>query len=237
MFPVGCLYKNVVKKLATEVGLASIAQKKESMGICFVGKRNFKEFMSEYIAPKPGTFIDFDTGKVLGKHNGIHHYTVGQGIKLGGMKMKMYVLEKMADNETILVAGGTNNPAFYSQTVYTESPHWIDKSPFESTNLNKVKNLKYCFQHIDPLVNCSIAQSHNGLLVELEKPLRAITPGQYAVFYRDNECLGSAKIQTALRSVKCNDSIKTNSLDDKNGNKSNRDEREQKVKHTREHIS
>lgn len=194
MFPIGSLLKSNVKRLAAEAGLNAIAMKKESMGICFVGKRPFKEFISEYIAPKRGTFVDIDTGKVIGEHNGFHNFTIGQGILKVGQREKLYVLRKMPDGETILIAGGFDNPAFFSDMLFTKTPYWIDGSPFDEQS--KVVDLKFCFQHRNPLVPCSVTESLDGrgLLVKLQESLRAIAPGQYAVFYRNDECLGSAQI-------------------------------------------
>lgn len=197
MFPLGDLLKSDVKRMAAEAGLAAIAQKKESMGICFVGKRPFKEFIAEYIAPKRGTFVDIETGKVIGEHDGFHNFTIGQSILKKGQRRKLYVLRKMSDGETILVAGGLKNPAFYSDMLFTKKPHWIDHSPFDGRAKSvNVVDLKFCFQHIKPLEPCNVTVSNadNGLLVHLKRPLRALAPGQYAVFYRNEECLGSAQI-------------------------------------------
>lgn len=191
MFPIGNLMKYEVKQIATEIGLNEIAQKKESMGICFIGKRNFKEFISEYIDPAPGTFIDYETGKTIGKHDGFHFFTIGQKILMPGNRQKMYILKKMSDMKTILVAGGHNNEVFYSDLLFVGEPHWIRQSPF---NKSSMLDLKFCFQHVDPLEECRVAQINDGMVVQLKKPLRAITPGQYAVFYLNDECLGSAKI-------------------------------------------
>lgn len=191
MFPIGNLWKCEVKKIATEIGLNEIAQKKESMGICFIGKRNFKQFISEYIDPKPGIFVDFETGQIIGKHDGFHLFTVGQRILMPGNRHKMYILKKMSDMKTMLVAGGHDNEVFYSDLLFVGEPNWIRKSPFRES---EILDLRFCFQHVDPLEECRVAQIDGGMIVQLKKPLRAITPGQYAVFYLDDECLGSAKI-------------------------------------------
>lgn len=193
MFPVGNLLKGDVKRIASEIGLNEIAQKRESMGICFVGKRNLKEFMSEYISPDPGEFVDFETGRVIGRHEGIHTFTLGQKILMGGCRMKLYVLRIIPDTKTILVAGG-HNEALYSDLVFVDEPHWIGRSPFEAAS---VAELKFCFQHIDPLEDCRVVRTNGGLLAFLRKPLRAITPGQFAVFYSGDECLGGARITSA----------------------------------------
>lgn len=196
MFPLGKMYKRDVKKLAVEAGLSRVANKKESYGMCFIGKRNFKEFISEYIGDNAGDFIDIETGKILGHHNGIHNFTLGQNIKIAGCRKKMFISRKMSDKRTMLVVPGSDHPALYADLVFTDTPHWIDSSPFESKDGQKQSVLmaKFCFQHVDPLVPCTIYCSKNGLIVRLEQPLRALTPGQYATFYKDDECLGSARI-------------------------------------------
>lgn len=103
MFPLGDYIKKDVKEIAASAGLHSIAQKKESMGICFIGSRHFQEFISEYIEDKPGDFIDLDTGLVVGKHNGFHHWTVGQGCRISGMDHAYFVLRKQLKNNVIYV--------------------------------------------------------------------------------------------------------------------------------------
>lgn len=198
------MHKRDVKQLAEQVGLSKIAKKKESVGICFVGKRNFKDFIADYIPPKPGHFVHMETGSVLGEHDGIHQYTLGQRVLLPGMPLKMYVHSKLDDQATILVAGGFFNPAFFSNTLYTAKPHWIDESPCEE---NTTVNLEFCFQHIDPLIQCKVTRVNDGLCVQLEKPLRALTPGQFACFYRGDECLGSAKIVKVGTTRQSNDRI------------------------------
>lgn len=198
MFPLGNLLKKDVKRLAMESGLEKIANKKESYGICFIGKRNFKEFISEYIGNNSGDFIDIESGKILGQHDGIHNYTLGQNIKLLGCKEKMFVYRKMSDKRTLLVAPGRRHSSFYSDLVFTDNPYWINSSPF-STDTGRTLHVvtsKFCFQHIDPLVPCTIYCSKNGLIIKLNESLRALTPGQYATFYKNDECLGSARIIT-----------------------------------------
>ncbi|KAJ6635341.1 Mitochondrial tRNA-specific 2-thiouridylase 1 [Pseudolycoriella hygida] len=191
MFPLGELLKKEVKEIAKGGGMDRISRKKESTGICFIGKRNFHEFIKEYIEDKPGIFIDFDTGKILGSHNGIHYWTIGQRCNIGGMKKPMFVLARNIIDNSITVVGGTDHPALYTTTVYTSTPYWIAENPLDKGILN----CRFRFQHTKELVNCVVAKTaSNGLHIKLEKALRAITPGQYAVFYKDGECLGSARI-------------------------------------------
>lgn len=194
MFPLGAMLKSEVKKLATEIGLESFARKKESMGICFVGKRSFQDFIAEYIETKPGDFVDFDTGRVVGSHRGIHHWTVGQKAKIGGCLQPYFIFRKNADSNVIYVVSGTDHPLLWTDMVYAENPIWINK-PRDLRD--GVLRCQFRFQHTKPLVNCSVIETDScggKLFVRLDEPLRAITPGQYAVLYRNEECCGSARI-------------------------------------------
>ncbi|XP_039311128.1 mitochondrial tRNA-specific 2-thiouridylase 1 isoform X1 [Solenopsis invicta] len=103
MFPLGTHLKNHVKMMATEAGLCQIARKKESMGICFVGKREFQHFISEYIADKPGDYIDLDSGLLIGKHDGIHKRTIGQRCNISGCLKPYYVFSKDQESNTVIV--------------------------------------------------------------------------------------------------------------------------------------
>lgn len=192
MFPLGNLLKCDVKQLAAKAGLIQIAKKRESVGICFVGKRNLYDFISEYVDRNPGELIDFASGRVWGQHDGIHYWTVGQRARIAGSAKKMYILRKQKDRRTILLCAGGDHPGLFTNILYTEPPHWIDKNPFEAANILRCK---FRFQHMDELIGCTVCQSiGEDLFVKLDLPLRALTPGQYAVFYQDNECLGGARI-------------------------------------------
>ncbi|EAT40320.1 AAEL007934-PA [Aedes aegypti] len=194
MFPIGAMTKAQVKQYAAEVGLEAFARKKESMGICFVGKRSFQDFIAEYIDTKPGDFVDFDTGKVVGTHKGLHHWTVGQKAKIGGCLQPYFVFQKDVNRNVIFVVSGTDHPLLVTDMVYVENPVWINKP---DRLADGVFRCQFRFQHTKPLVHCSLIESSedgNRMFVKLDEPLRAITPGQYAVFYKDEECFGSARI-------------------------------------------
>lgn len=194
MFPLAGMVKRDVKKLASEIGLDFLAQKKESTGICFIGKRHFPDFISEYVSDNFGDFVDTDNGEVVGRHRGLHHWTVGQGCRLGGHPMPYFVAEKEVKTNRIYVASGTNHPALYSTELMTDCPHWIAGQ----ADIQDVEEFQadFRFQHTKPLVPCRVAArgSDGGLCIRLERPLRAVTPGQYAVLYVNDECLGSARI-------------------------------------------
>lgn len=194
MFPLGHYLKSHVKAMAIEVGLHQIVRKKESMGICFVGKREFQDFISEYIKDKPGDYIDLDSGLSIGKHNGIHKWTIGQGCKISGRLKPYYVFSKDQESNTITVVGGTTHPALYSDFLITRKIHWISEEPRE-LRLNGVLSCNFRFQHRKPLIACRVYKpSGDRLFIHLDVPLRALTKGQYAVLYSGEECLGSSMI-------------------------------------------
>lgn len=194
MFPLADSLKKDVKALATDIGLDFLVRKKESTGICFIGNRHFPDFISEYVSDKTGQFVDIDTDQVVGSHRGIHHWTVGQGCRLGGHLKPYFVADKDVSTNTIYVASGTDHPALWSSELFTDTPHWIDEDQ-ELLSCNAFR-AEFRFQHTKPLVPCSVVRDRTdgGLAITLDQPLRAITPGQYAVLYNNNECLGSARI-------------------------------------------
>uniref|UniRef100_A0A336KEP6 tRNA-5-taurinomethyluridine 2-sulfurtransferase n=1 Tax=Culicoides sonorensis TaxID=179676 RepID=A0A336KEP6_CULSO len=195
MFPVGELNKIEVKEIAARLGWDRILEKRESVGVCFIGRRNFQEFISDYIDDAPGDFIDFDTGQKVGTHRGIHTWTIGQRCHIGGYKKPYFVHSKDKSTKRIYVVSGTDHAGLFSDTILTQEPAWINVPEFK----RNIFECKFRFQHTKPLTGCLIYRLPNEkLLVQLKKPLRAITPGQYAVFYTDDECLGSARIQKPI---------------------------------------
>ena len=140
MFPLGHMTKDVVKKVAISIGLEKIADKKESMGICFVGKRKsgFQEFLKEYTQEKPGAIIDMETYKEVGEHQGCHLWTLGQGLKIPGKKYKSYVCQKDVEKNLIYVCYGEQHPALFCENFFTDDPYWIDqRAPDALSNRSK----------------------------------------------------------------------------------------------------
>lgn len=194
VFPLGDLHKDVVKKIATSIGLEKIAKKKESMGICFIGSRNFHKFIEQYIEQKPGKFIDLETGDVVGSHKGTHYWTLGQRTLLSGLDKAYYVSSLDISTQNIYVVKGTDHPALFFQTVFTEPPYWIHKPPRELLQ-DQMCDVGFRYQHVHPIVNCTLTLSGgNCLTVSLTQPMRSLAAGQFAVFYKDDECLGSGRI-------------------------------------------
>ncbi|MCC6127923.1 MAG: tRNA 2-thiouridine(34) synthase MnmA [Chlamydiae bacterium] len=190
LFPIGDLTKKQVRALAREHGLAT-CEKKDSTGICFIGKRDFKSFLSKFVASEPGNFETL-SGKVVGRHDGLAFYTLGQrkGMGLGGEGDAWYVIGKDMKRNVVLVERGADHPALYAKELIAHSPCWI-KNPIPSIPYSCHAKIRYRQQ----TQACTILSlEKEKLYVQFDAPQRAITPGQSIVFYDGDECLGGAVI-------------------------------------------
>ena len=212
MFPVGDLPKSVVKQIAAQSGFPEVAEKKESMGICFVGKKNapgkrgFQEFISEYLEDNPGNIVDIDTGNIVGQHRGLHQWTIGQKSRTNIDANKYVVVSKNVDTNELVVAGDSKHPALYCEFFLTSAPHWIARGPPQlKSATNRYLEAEFRFQNMAPLTQCvlmhGMATTSNwesidqgSLRVATAEPMRAVTPGQFCALYLGDECLGSARI-------------------------------------------
>lgn len=198
LFPVGDLHKEKVRAIAEEAGLPT-AKNKESMGICFIGKRRFEDFLGEYIPKNPGPFVDIDTNEVLGQHEGTSFFTVGQNARLAGLTSKYFVVKKDLISNTIYVCRGSEHPALYSKHIQLEYMHWIQgeepKHLFEGGVLQSQCKIRYR-QSEKP---CKLYKDEGGAWnVEFEEPQKAATPGQYTGIYIGEECMGGGPIMNAM---------------------------------------
>ena len=194
LFPLGELTKTQVRHLAEKAGLHN-HQKKDSTGICFIGERRFKDFLENYIPAQPGPILD-EHGKTIGQHHGLMYHTIGQrqGLGIGGLDgaadAPWYVAEKKMHSNTLIAVQGNQHPALLKSVLQTEAPHWINSAP----TLPLACSAKTRYRQPDQA--CSVATNPSGgLTVEFAAPQRAITPGQYVVFYDGQHCLGGAVIQ------------------------------------------
>jgi len=190
LFPIGHLPKKEVRALASKHSLAT-AEKKDSTGICFIGKRDFKEFISRYIPYQKGLFLTLD-GKKVGEHEGMAYYTIGQrkGLGIGGPGDAWFVVDKDPDRNIVYLAQGEAHPSLYSSTLTATDISWIDEAP--SFPLSCRAKIRYR----QPEQECVVEEREEGLLhVRFKNPQRAITPRQSIVFYQDERCLGGAMIQ------------------------------------------
>ncbi|CAF1466786.1 unnamed protein product [Adineta ricciae] len=197
-FPIGGMMKSDVKRLANEMNLQRISQKAESMGLCFIGKRKFSRFISQYIPDKIGMIKSIETNETIGEHNGLHRYTIGQRItpinKRISSSKPWYIAKKDPRENVIYAAPGTNHPALFTKSFQTELPHWIHNIP-SVLKQTGVYQCDFRFQHKHRPLPVVISLADNCTLhVSLPIPIRSICPGQYAVFYDGNEVQGAARI-------------------------------------------
>jgi tRNA-specific 2-thiouridylase len=187
LFPLGDLTKPQVRELAKRAGLVT-ADKKESMGICFVGKVGIKEFLSQYVEQTPGNIIN-QTGEVVGEHDGAIFYTLGQrqGLNVGG-GLPYYVAGKDMKKNEVYVTTDLQDSRLWTNEIRLASVHWINPT----TNYQPpTTNLMVRTRHRAKLIPVKeLKKEGEGWIAKLSEDVRALTPGQSAVFYSDDECLG-----------------------------------------------
>ncbi len=195
-FPIGHLDKGEVRRLAREIGLP-VHDKKDSTGICFIGERDFKAFLSEYLPAQPGE-IRSDRGETIGQHDGLMYYTLGQrqGLGIGGRAdssgQPWYVLHKDLDRNILYVGQGHDHPLLFCDHLHGAQASWVAGSPpagrFDCT-------AKVRYRQRDQA--CSVEVRDGLVEVRFASPQRAVTPGQSVVFYQDDVCLGGAVIESS----------------------------------------
>ncbi len=196
LFPIGSYLKSEVREIAKKANLP-VFDKKDSTGICFIGKRNFKDFIQKYIPAKVGEIIDSE-GNVLGTHEGAIYYTIGQrkGLGIGGPGDAYFVVGKDIEKNHLIVAQGTEHPALFSDRLTATEASWVHEAPLKTPYHCRCK-IRYR-QEDRP---CVIENIENDLLtVSFPDKQRAVTPRQSIVFYDQNRCLGGAMILKTLSS-------------------------------------
>lgn len=195
MFPLAGLTKDFVKKIAAEAGFNHVLKKRESMGICFIGERNFESFILEYLEPKPGQFVSIEDGSIMGHHKGWFTLTLGQRARIGGQRDPWFVVDKDIGTGDVFVAPTTNHPALFRDTLRTDRFHWITMDPPRELAKTQMMECHFRFIHQMPLTPCTVTLNMDGSVwISLSEPVRALTPGQFAVLYKGDECLGSGKM-------------------------------------------
>lgn len=201
LFPLAEIDKPEVRRIAAELEL-STATKKDSTGICFIGERNFKNFLKNYLPAMPGDIVDLEGNKV-GKHDGLMYYTLGQrrGLNIGGRKggngERWFVVKKDLDKNLLIVSQGEEDELF-SNGLYASEMNWIpclpDKKEFECF-------AKFRYRQPDQAVKVTVLDDKH-IKVDFAEPQRAITPGQYAVLYdADGLCLGGGVIDSSFKNL------------------------------------
>ena len=192
LFPIGELTKPMVRKIAVELDLVT-ARKKDSTGICFIGERNFRNFLKNYLPNMPGDIVDIETKEVLGKHIGLMYYTLGQrrGLNLGGNELKHYVCEKDLKNNILYVANGDENKYLFTTSALIENFNFLtDDRPSKC-------NCKFRYRQKDVSVNVEYLKD-NMIKVSYTN-VKAVTPGQFCVLYDNDVCLGGGIIKETFK--------------------------------------
>mgnify|MGYP001594061139 CR=1 FL=1 len=193
LFPLGGISKTEVRAIANKHNLIT-ADKKDSTGICFIGERNFSEFLQTYLPKQQGDIVD-ENGQFIKHHQGLAFYTIGQrkGLEIGGgfsnSPEPWFVADKRVESNEILVVQG-DHQLLYHNTLNTSNLHWIGSQP--NLPLNCQAKIRYRQASQD----CTIIKQNDCVKVIFKNPQRAITPGQSIVFYNDDICLGGAIIET-----------------------------------------
>ncbi|WP_027853701.1 tRNA 2-thiouridine(34) synthase MnmA [Marinobacterium litorale] len=198
LFPVGELEKPAVRALAEEHDLIT-HNKKDSTGICFIGERRFSDFLKQYLPAQPGT-IETPDGDVIGEHQGLMYYTIGQrqGLGIGGLanypEEPWFVADKDLERNVLIAVQGTDHPLLFSDSLTCSEIFWISG---EQPKLPLRCKAKVRYRQADQ--SCTLVPDHNGYRVEFDQPQRAVTPGQSVVFYQDDVCLGGGVIEARAR--------------------------------------
>ena len=199
LFPVGDIEKPIVRAIAEDLGLIT-AKKKDSTGICFIGERKFKDFLARYLPAQPGNIRTVE-GDIIGRHDGLMYHTLGQrkGLGIGGVKgaseEAWYVVEKDLVNNELIVAQGHDHSALLSIGLIAQQLHWVDRQPIREPLRCTVKTR---YRQTD--VPCIIEPiDDESIKVIFDEPQIAVTPGQSAVFYLNEVCLGGGIIEQQLK--------------------------------------
>ena len=200
LFPLGDLHKTEIRKIAAELKLPN-AQKKDSTGICFIGERPFREFLNRYLSFQPGP-MQTPEGQIVGEHVGLSFYTLGQrkGIGIGGMKSHKnsdgnsdawYVARKDVANNILYVVQGHEHPWLLSASLVADQASWVAGKP----PVNGALTAKTRYRQAD--VDCAYLDTGGGIALHFEQAQWAVTPGQSAVLYDGDVCLGGGIIHSA----------------------------------------
>lgn len=195
LFPLGTYLKSEVREIAKKLNFPNHA-KKDSTGICFIGERKFTSFLKDFLLAKPGAIVTTD-GKCIGEHQGIIFYTIGQrqGLGIGGVKgsadMPWFVVDKNIKHNQLIVAQGEEHPKLYSQGLISAPGSWLVDIKPEQYPLSCQSKIRYR-QHSQACLLSSMQENEH--YIQFSNPQRAVTAGQYIVFYENHRCLGGAKI-------------------------------------------
>ena len=194
MFPLGDLPKAEVRRLASEAKLPN-ASRKDSQGICFLGKINYHDFLERQLGTRPGPVVEIETGKKIGEHKGYWFYTIGQRKGLGLSGGPWYVVRKNVRDNVVYVSNGYDTRAQYGRKIPVEEMHWISADPFEKDDTPV--EIAFKTRHSLEFYSGRISRTGSGgFIVESDEDVQGIAPGQFAIIYSPDRtlCLGSGMI-------------------------------------------
>ena len=206
LFPLGNIDKTEVRKIAHELQLESVMDKKDSTGICFIGERNFRQFLQNYIPARDGNIIDIETGRVIGHHVGSMYYTIGQrrGLGIGGIHGEeakgWFIVKKDVKKNILYVTSGDENSYLLSDSCTVTNLNWISGKPENGKHVNA----KFRYRQKDNGVTIEFL-SEDRIRLVFDEPYKAVTPGQAAVIYDGDICLGGGLIEHTYKGDKQTD--------------------------------
>jgi tRNA-specific 2-thiouridylase len=197
LFPIGGLEKPEVREMAKKAGLET-ADRKDSTGICFIGERNFKQFLSDFMPAQPGEIRTLE-GEPIGRHDGLMYYTIGQrrGLGIGGRGTgdPWFVCGKDLDRNILYVVQGSDHPALFSNGLWASQLNWVSGNPPGRTF---ICTAKFRYRQPDQKVKVYV-ESGGKCRVLFAQPQKAVTPGQFVVFYQEEVCLGGGVIESSFK--------------------------------------
>jgi tRNA-specific 2-thiouridylase len=217
LFPIGELDKSEVRQIAKEQDLVT-AEKRDSQGLCFIGKVKLPDFLKQQLKEKEGNVVEIDKnwsgfstdlkpeeeysfkeedGKIIGQHNGAHFYTIGQrkGLNIGGHKEPLFIIQTNTKTNTVYVGEGEHHKGLYRSGLLIKEKdiHWV--MPKEEMKLDEVRTYDVRIRYRQPLFRARLKRTKAGLILDFEKPHRAIAKGQFAAWYENDALIGSGVIQ------------------------------------------
>ena len=194
MFPLGDIPKSDVRRIATETRMPN-AFRKDSQGICFLGKINYNDFIRRHLGEKKGPIIEIETGRKIGEHKGFWFHTIGQRKGLGLSGGPWYVVKKNVRDNVVYVSNGYDTEKKYGKTIHTDEMHWITRNPMNDDQ--QTMNIAFKNRHMPEFISGKLIHlSDNEYVIESDRQVQGIAPGQFAVIYDScgKICYGSAVI-------------------------------------------
>ena len=195
IFPIGHYHKNEVREIAERENLVN-AKRKDSQGICFLGKINYNEYLRRYLGEKPGLVIDIETGKKIGMHKGLWFHTIGQRHGLGFGGGPWFAVKKNIKKNILLVSHGYDPKSAYKQTFKVHDMHWLTCEML-ADGATQPLDITFKIRHTADHMNAVMQSDGNGVFtIHSEKPIHGVAPGQFCVIYdaQHHRCYGSAEI-------------------------------------------